>query len=192
MKGGHNMIRIDTRDSATDELLRALLRKLNVPAFADITVCSPENIPETCDSLTVLVCNEDVPECDIHGDNVYFITRPISFSAFADLITSRVLTTGKSQADHAFSFDAESGSVEYGTEKAVLTPKEAELFAYLLKASPNPVSREELRRALWKDTENTNAPDVYVSYLRRKLRPLFGDGVIVNERGAGYILKNIT
>ena len=78
-----------------------------------------------------------------------------------------------------------------GDNSVTLTPKESELFAYLLKRNGQAVSREELRRALWSDTAETNAPDVYVSYLRRKLRRLFGDGVLVNERGVGYILKNI-
>lgn len=186
------MIRIDTQDSTTDLMLRALLRKLNVPSGADITVCSHGNIPEVCDHLTIVVCDEEEQKTELHGDNVHAVTRPISFSAFADLVASSTLTEGNSEAKYTFSFDAESGTVEYGTEKAILTPKEAKLFTYLLKASPRPVSREELRRVLWKDTENTNAPDVYVSYLRHKLRPLFGDGVIVNERGIGYFLKSIT
>ena len=65
----------------------------------------------------------------------------------------------------------------------------AELFEYFLNNKGRHISREELRANLWNETENTNAPDVYVSYLRQKLKPIMGDGVLVNVRGKGYLLK---
>ncbi|MBR5448311.1 MAG: helix-turn-helix domain-containing protein, partial [Clostridia bacterium] len=42
---------------------------------------------------------------------------------------------------------------------------------------------------LWQSTDGTNAPDVYISYLRRKLTPILGEGFIINVRGAGYMIR---
>ena len=48
------------------------------------------------------------------------------------------------------------------------------------------VSREELAGP---EGSRSNLADVYIGYLRRKLRPLFGDGAILAVRGKGYLLK---
>lgn len=188
------MIRTDITNKELEATVTALLNKLCLPQSADILVCSKDKLTET--HAAVVLCEDD-DASDSFGENAHVLTLPLDFSAFAELMCKLAYTScsdGVKVKDEpkSFSFDAETGVITKGTEKVTLSAKERDLFAYLLKASPRGVSREELRRALWKDTEGTNAPDVYVSYLRRKLRPIFGDAVIVNERGVGYIMKNIT
>lgn len=185
------MITVNTLSSDTDEMLSALADKLNLPADADIFICSPSNRKEQDAAMKIIVCDEslrDAFEADC-SDGEFVLTKPISFSAFAK-IASSACAIPISDAE-SFSFDIKSGIVTRGEKSVTLTHKESELFAYLLAHRRRPVSRESLREALWRDSEGTNAPDVYISYLRRKLRVLFGDGVITNERGVGYVLKNL-
>lgn len=185
------MIRIDTGDRLTDEMLCALAQKLSVSSDADIAVCSSENADASDEAVKILVCSaEEAAELEKScADGAYVLTRPVSFADFAEIISS-VRTVPKTP-ETGFEFDRESGVVTRGGESVTLTARESELFAYLLSHRRHPVSREMLKNALWPNTGDTNAPDVYISYLRRKLRVLFGDGVIANERGVGYMLKNI-
>ncbi len=82
------------------------------------------------------------------------------------------------------------GCVIYQGKTVRLTEQELLLFEYLRERSGKTVSRHELRNALWSDAEDgTNVTDVYISYLRRKLKPVLGEGVLLTVRGQGYILN---
>ena len=50
------------------------------------------------------------------------------------------------------------------------------------------VSREEIERRLWNGEVGGTACGVYISYLRKKLAPLAGDGAVVSVRKKGYML----
>ena len=67
-----------------------------------------------------------------------------------------------------------------------LTPREAGYFRILYRRRGVCVSREELSAG---EGARSNLTDVYIGYLRRKLRPLFGDGAILSVRGKGYVLR---
>ncbi len=185
------MISVNTGSRETDALLEALVARLRLPADADMFICAIDNRAQRDAAMKIIVCDASEREnverdC---GDGEYVLTRPVSFAEFENTVSSlRVIPHSDRQS---FSFDRETGVVTRGEKSVRLTPKERELFAYLLAHRRNAVSRETLRRALWSDSEKSNAPDVYISYLRAKLRELFGDGVIVNERGAGYLLRDI-
>lgn len=84
----------------------------------------------------------------------------------------------------AVSFDGET--VSRGEKSVRLTPREAACFRILYRRRGETVSREELSGPAG---SRSNLADVYVGYLRKKLRPLFGDGVILSVRGKGYSLR---
>lgn len=86
---------------------------------------------------------------------------------------------------------ADGLTVTYRGESVTLTEREYKLFEYLFSRRGTLVTRDELNAGVW-DTSperGTNVADVYISYLRKKLRPIFGDGVIISVRGKGYILS---
>ncbi len=85
-----------------------------------------------------------------------------------------------------------------------LTAREAGYFRILTERRGETVSREELLAARLplsrEEPERTdetqsarekesNLTDVYIGYLRKKLRPIFGDGAILSVRGKGYTLR---
>jgi len=80
--------------------------------------------------------------------------------------------------------------VERGGEEVKLTAREFELLAYLMRHPGQVLSREQILNAVWGfDHEpGTNVLEVYVSYLRTKLRRNGSDAPIETVRGAGYRL----
>ena len=79
--------------------------------------------------------------------------------------------------------------VKVNGEPIVLTATEFRLLEYLLLRAEKPVPRDELARHVWGGAAGltSNVVDVYISYLRKKLK---GAGVplVRTVRNVGYIL----
>jgi two-component system response regulator CiaR len=75
-----------------------------------------------------------------------------------------------------------------------LTLKEFELFEYLLRNRGQILTREQICLRVWGlDSDvGSNVVDVYVFYLRKKLKPFDYDHMIHTIRNVGYILKETT
>lgn len=69
-----------------------------------------------------------------------------------------------------------------------LTDKEYAVFRALYDRMGETVPREELARIARSGEQETNAADVYICMLRRKLTELLGDDPIKTVRGRGYSL----
>lgn len=77
----------------------------------------------------------------------------------------------------------------YKGKSVEFTEREAMLYRYLYERADTPVSRDELRAAVWEGeaSESANVTDVYINYIRKKLRDAFGIDVIRSIRGVGYM-----
>jgi DNA-binding response OmpR family regulator len=86
--------------------------------------------------------------------------------------------------------DLRTRKFERGAEEVTLTAREFALIAYLMRHPGQVLSREQILNAVWGfDHEpGTNVLEVYVSYLRNKLRSDGSDAPIETVRGAGYRL----
>ena len=73
-------------------------------------------------------------------------------------------------------------------QEVTLTAKEFDVLEALLLRRPRVVSRQQLEDVLygWGDEIDSNAIEVYVHFLRRKLTP----GLIMTIRGKGYQIGN--
>jgi DNA-binding response OmpR family regulator len=72
----------------------------------------------------------------------------------------------------------------------VLTQREFDLLAYMMKRPGRVLSRTMIEEQVWKhdfDT-GTNVVDVYINYLRKKID--MAQAAIHTVRGIGYVLKN--
>ena len=79
--------------------------------------------------------------------------------------------------------------VSFGQKSVQLTEREMMLFELMASRPGEIVTRDEIRNCVWRENDGTtNVADVYISYLRKKLLPLFGRGVIITVRGQGYML----
>jgi DNA-binding response OmpR family regulator len=83
-------------------------------------------------------------------------------------------------------------TVAIGAETALLTEGEFTVLKALINAAGTFVPKEELLRALYCDEEppaETRIVEVYISNIRRKLRGMRDDEMILNARGRGWKLE---
>lgn len=80
--------------------------------------------------------------------------------------------------------------VRVGSERIALSRRECEVLEYLMRATGNVRSKDDLLRDVWGSSSGAdpNSVEVYVGYLRRKLEPAAGRRVVETVRGAGYRL----
>ena len=81
-------------------------------------------------------------------------------------------------------------TVERAGDEVKLTAREFELLAYLMRHPGQVLSRSQILNSVWgyDYDPGTNVLDVYMSYLRRKLRSGSDDAPIETIRNAGYRL----
>lgn len=82
----------------------------------------------------------------------------------------------------------ERREVILGDRSVKLTELEFALFALIVEACGEPVSREEILERVWHGDADGGIVNVYIHYLREKLEDC-GERVIVASRGRGYSLS---
>jgi len=153
------------------------------------------NIPD----VVVLICKDTSESVELVGaadeSKLYVLDRPFSIDRLNGIARELIRGQSEKQEDQHSGTEASSikllhdGTVIYGDKRTHLTDRELLLFGYLYKNRGRIVSRDEIMQRVWGETTSTNVSDVYISYLRKKLEPMFGAGVLVSVRGRGYLLK---
>ena len=87
--------------------------------------------------------------------------------------------------------DTASHTVTRGGKEIALSAKEFSLLEYLLRNKGHVLSRTMIENNLWNFdySGGTNAVDVYIRYLRKKVDDGFEPKLIHTVRGCGYVLK---
>lgn len=87
--------------------------------------------------------------------------------------------------------DLASHTVRRGGKKITLSAREYALLEYMMLNQGVVLSREKIEDHIWnlEYQGGTNAVDVYVSYLRRKIDDGASHKLIHTVRGAGYVLR---
>jgi len=123
---------------------------------------------------------------------VDYLTKPFSISELAARIRAqlRVAAQTPTTTIHAGDVDVNliTREVRRAGELVRLSTTEFELLVYLLRNRGQVLSREQILRAVWgyEYDPGTNVVDVYVGYLRRKLRRADRSAPIVTVRSVGY------
>lgn len=87
------------------------------------------------------------------------------------------------------SLDRMTHEAAYRGTRLALTPHEYRILECLL-ASEGVVSRQAIGKAAWGTLpENSNALDVHLGNLRRKLRAAAGQDLVRTRRGHGYVIE---
>jgi len=122
--------------------------------------------------------------------------RPFGIARFIEAVNelcsaSKSETPDNVKPSERLAFDLENSRVYFGGTMLELTKREYELLCCLYESRPEPVSRSELIKRVWRyDFEgNTNVVDVYIRYLREKVDIPYGVKLIETVRGAGYRLN---
>ncbi|MGN6167868.1 MAG: response regulator transcription factor [Solirubrobacteraceae bacterium] len=127
---------------------------------------------------------------------VDYLTKPFSLGELAARIRAQLRvvsqTTNTSLDAAGIEADLLSREVHYHGAPVALSTTEFELLVYLLRNQGRVLTREQLLRAVWRYEHDpgTNLVDVYIGYLRRKLREAGNgrDAPIVTVRSVGYRL----
>lgn len=128
---------------------------------------------------------------------VDYLVKPFSLSELAARVRAqlRAATQAPTTAVHAGGIEADllTRQVRHAGQQIQLSSTEFELLVYLLENQGRVLSREQILRAVWgyEHDTGTNVVDVYIGYLRRKLRQGDREAPIVTIRSVGYRLDAI-
>lgn len=125
---------------------------------------------------------------------VDYLTKPFSLAELAARIRAQLRAAAQTPRTTLSAGDIEvnllSREVRRGGEPVRLSTTEFELLTYLMHNRGHVLSREQILRAVWgyEYDPGTNVVDVYIGYLRRKLRRQGSNAPIVTVRSVGYRL----
>ena len=123
---------------------------------------------------------------------VDYLTKPFSLRELAARIRAQLRAASETPSTTLAGGDIEldllTRQVRRQGQSVRLSTTEFELLAYLIRNSNRVLSREQILRAVWgyDYDPGTNVVDVYVGYLRRKLRRGESHAPIVTVRTVGY------
>jgi DNA-binding response OmpR family regulator len=123
-----------------------------------------------------------------------YVVKPFSMDELLARVRAQLRRPHQTTADVLevgdVRMDLGTRRVEHDGHDVQLTTREFELLAYLMRHPGQVLSREQILSSVWGfDYEpGTNVLEVYISYLRTKLRQNGGEAPIETVRGAGYRL----
>ena len=127
---------------------------------------------------------------------VDYLVKPFSLGELAARVRAPLRVAMQAPATAVRAGDLEvdllTREVRYAGEKVRLSSTEFELLVYMVNNRGRVLSREQILRAVWgyEHDPGTNVVDVYVGYLRRKLRRGDRRAPIATVRSVGYRLDD--
>jgi DNA-binding response OmpR family regulator len=127
----------------------------------------------------------------LDGGAVDYLVKPFAVGELAARIRAQLRTASRGTTTiktNTLRIDLVSRQVLLEGEPVRLSTTEFELLVYLAQNRPHVLSREEILRAVWgyNHDPGTNVLEVYIGYLRRKLRTAEHPAPILTVRSVGY------
>ena len=120
--------------------------------------------------------------------NRIYLPRPLDIAKFCAACES-LSEKAVRRTPAGYVADSSRCVVSLGDASVSLTKTEFALFSVLSERCGEPVGRGEIEERLWGNNIRGNVCGVYVSYLRKKLSAIAGDGAVTSVRGRGYMLN---
>lgn len=185
---------------ASNEEYDAILLDILLPHTDGFEVCRRLREQGVDTPILMLTARDAVTDrvkgLDVGADD--YLTKPFAFDEL--LARLRALTRrGRSRnltatiAYGPIAIDTHTHRVTFAGQEAELTATEYRLIEHLVRRAESIVSRDELAEHVWGGDYDpfSNLADVYVGYLRRKLRAAEVTGALIHTiRGLGYMLKD--
>lgn len=125
-----------------------------------------------------------------------YLAKPFAFAEFQARVKALIRRSEQDRgAEIRFAdlrLDPVNHKVWRGQTEIVLTAKEYNLLAYMVRNAGSVLSRANIADNCWEYPFETftNIIDVYINYLRKKVDGKFPTKLIHTVRGQGYILKD--
>ncbi|MGH2855395.1 MAG: response regulator transcription factor [Solirubrobacteraceae bacterium] len=190
---------VDGERRALGESFDAIVLDLMLPGKSGMEVlaslrASKPNLP-----VIVLTARGEVEDrvAGLDAGAVDYLVKPFSLAELLARVRAqlRIAAQGSTTTLRVADIEVDliSRRVQRAGEPVQLSPTEFELLVYLLRHRGTVLSREQILSAVWgyQHDPETNIVDVYIGYLRRKLRGVGGSqspAPIDTVRAVGYRL----
>lgn len=197
----HENYKVDTEYDGQEGLDRALnyqydliILDLMLPSINGLEICRKirhqQNTP-----IIIITAKSDtydkVAGLDYGADD--YIVKPFDIEEL--LARIRAILRRQPQKDiidvHGVIIDKNAFKVTYEGHEIDLTKTEYDLLFVLAENSNHVLQREQILNHVWgyNSEVETNVVDVYIRYLRNKLKPYNRDKMIETVRGVGYVIR---
>lgn len=189
----------DGLDKALNQDYDCILLDLMLPALNGLEVCRRIRKSKNTPIIMITAKGETydkVVGLDYGADD--YIVKPFEIEELLARIRAMLRRgdTSENQSKilslHGISIDISAYRVTIDDMELELTKTEYELLYLLCKNAGIVLKREQILEHVWGyDSEvETNVVDVYIRYLRNKLKPFNKHKVIETVRGVGYVVRS--
>lgn len=189
----------DGLDTAMSEDFDLILLDLMLPKINGLEVCRRIRKSKQTPIIIITAKGETfdkVVGLDYGADD--YIVKPFEIEELLARIrvnlrrTSQQEETQETVSLHDIVVDESAYTVTIEGTQINLTKTEHELLYLLLKNADIVLQRETILQSIWgyENEVETNVVDVYIRYLRNKLKPFGKDKLIETVRGVGYVIRS--
>ena len=126
-----------------------------------------------------------------------YLVKPFAFAELLARVRALLRRAGDTETLRKqvgdLALDVENRRVFRGSKEIILTPREFDLLAYLMRHHGQTVTRRMLARDVWREphrvTPLDNVIDVHVTHLRRKIDEGHRNKLLHTVRGVGFVLR---
>jgi DNA-binding response OmpR family regulator len=180
------------REMLDAEAYAAVVLDLGLPMQDGLAVLAAARGRKLSTPVLVLTARDTVPDrvrgLDLGADD--YVVKPVDLDELAARLRALVRRAhGQVQevlALGALALDPAARKLTFEGERVPLSTREFDLLHTLMLNAGRVLSRDQLEQRLysWGEEIDSNAIEVHIHHLRRKLRP----GLINTVRGVGYVL----
>jgi DNA-binding response OmpR family regulator len=179
---------------ALRENVTLLVLDLMLPERSGLDVLAAVHAAKPGLPVIILTARDEVEQrvAGLDAGAVDYLTKPFSLNELAARIRAQLRVAAQTPVTSIQAGDVEvnllTREVRRAGELVRLSTTEFELLSYLIRNRGHVLSREQILRAVWgyEYDPGTNVVDVYIGYLRRKLRRVDSSAPIVTVRSVGY------
>lgn len=182
-------------ERATSEVFDLLVLDRMLPGLSGDEICRRLRSQESTLPILMLTARAAVGDCveglDIGADD--YLTKPFAFSELLARVRA-LLRRGEVATPPILTIDdlelnPSAHTVERAGKRISLSAREFTLLEFLMRNGNRVMSRKSIVAHVWGDELSSNAVEVYMTYIRRKIDKGHKVKLIQTVRGVGYVIR---